>query len=260
MSNDRGGRVSDESARDNRKVAPADEAGEDLHVHRPKPLSGLREIATEIGVIVLGIVIAIGGEQVVEAIHWNHKVAGAEAALREELAVDLSYAQEQQDLHPCADRYFDLLQSAIADNRPDIVRKLYEAGRPIDEHPWRVDSWNAALSGQVPDHLSPNRVVAYSLAFRFVSGERDSQWDMVDLYAQAMTGRFGLLHDPEVMYDQLKAVDRLRAKEAQRADITGAFLRSAREDLGITKTERRAAEFRQRVESCETRLKAIAAP
>lgn len=60
--------------------------------------------------------------------------------------------------------------------------------------------------------------------------------------------------------DQLKAVDRLRAKEAQRADITGAFLRSAREDLGITKTDRRAAEFRQRVESCEAGLKAIGAP
>lgn len=252
--------MSDEQAPDNGDVAPADAAGEDMHVHRPKPLHGWREIATEIGVIVVGIAIAIGGEQVVEAIHWNHTVAGAETALQNELAIDLSYAQEQQDLNPCANRYFDLLQSAIAENRTDVVRKLYEAGRPIDEHPWRVDAWNAALSGQVPDHLSPKRVVAYSLAFRFVTGERESQWDMVDLYAQAMTGRFGLLHDPQVKNDQLKAVDRLRAKEAQRADITGAFLRDTREDLGVTKTERRAAEFRQKVESCETQLKAIAAP
>ncbi|HZZ32218.1 MAG TPA: hypothetical protein VFE10_09520, partial [Phenylobacterium sp.] len=85
-------------------------------------------------------------------------------------------------------------------------------------------------------------------------------WEMVDLYAQAMTGRFGLLHDPQVMNDQLEAVDRLRAKEAQRIDITDAMLRSVREDLGIAQSNRRAAEFRQRVQSCETRLNSIAAP
>ena len=40
--------------------------GEDIHVHRPKPLHGPREILTEVGVIVIGIVIALvlkeGGE------------------------------------------------------------------------------------------------------------------------------------------------------------------------------------------------------
>lgn len=44
-----------------------------MHVHRPKPLHGWREVSLEIGVIVIGIVIAIGLEQTVEFFHHQHQ-------------------------------------------------------------------------------------------------------------------------------------------------------------------------------------------
>lgn len=236
------------------------DAEEAMHIHRPKPLHGVRELLTEIAVIVVGIVIAIVGEQTVEALHWRHKVSAAENAIKKELAVDLSYAAEQQAMSPCATRYIDLLQQAVAKNRPDVVMALYRIGPPLHSHPWRVDTWTAALTGQVPDHLPPKRVGDYSLAFRFVTSLHDQQWELVDLYAQAMSGRFGRLDDPAVANDQLKAADRLRANELRRSDITRALLSTSLTNLGTSPSTDRAAEFRQRVHDCEASVNAIASP
>lgn len=49
-----------------------------MHIHKPKPLHGVREFSSEISVIVVGILIALGLEQTVESLHWRHKVEQAE--------------------------------------------------------------------------------------------------------------------------------------------------------------------------------------
>lgn len=228
--------------------------------HKPKPWRGGREFAKEIGTIVIGVLLALAGEQMVETLSWKHRTAEAEAKLRQELAVDLSYAAEQQALGACANRYIDVLQQAVARNRPDVVEALHRLGPPTDQHPWRIDTWTAALDAQAPDHMSPGRVQAYSLEARFVNSEETQQWELFDLWAEAMTGRFRGLSDPGVRNDLLKTADRLRGNEARRADITGAFLKSSREDLGLEPATSRAAEFRKRVKDCEAGLRTIAAP
>jgi hypothetical protein len=45
-----------------------------MDIHKPKPVHSWREFFSEIIVIVTGIVIALRGRKVVEAIHWHHKV------------------------------------------------------------------------------------------------------------------------------------------------------------------------------------------
>ena len=52
-----------------------------MHFHLPKPLHGWREFAGEVGIIVLGVLIALGFEQVVEDVHWRGEVREAKAAL-----------------------------------------------------------------------------------------------------------------------------------------------------------------------------------
>lgn len=59
-----------------------------MHIHRPKPLHGLRELAVEIGVIVIGVLIALFAEQTVERLDWAHKVDIANAAMTEEITKD----------------------------------------------------------------------------------------------------------------------------------------------------------------------------
>jgi hypothetical protein len=47
-----------------------------MHVHLPKPLHGWREFAGEVGVIVIGVMIALGAQQLLEDWHWRSEVAG----------------------------------------------------------------------------------------------------------------------------------------------------------------------------------------
>lgn len=230
-----------------------------MDIPKPKPWRGGPEFLKEIGTIVIGVLIALAGEQIVETLNWRHKTAEAEAGLRRELAVDLSFAAEQQGLGACANRYIDLLQRAVAANRPDVIATLYRLGSPTHPHPWRIDTWTAALNAQVPDHMAGDRVQAYSLAARFVNSEETQQWELVDLYSQAMAGRFGHLSEPTVANDELKAADRLRANEARRADITEAFLRTSRDSLGLLPSTERAAEFRKVTQDCEANLKTVPA-
>ncbi len=37
-----------------------------MDIHKPKPVHSWREFATEIGIVVIGIAIALGGEQIIE--------------------------------------------------------------------------------------------------------------------------------------------------------------------------------------------------
>ena len=72
-----------------------------MEVHA-KAVHSWRELLSEIGVIVIGVIIALGAEQAVEAIHWRHKVADAEEAMSRELSNNLGFAAGQMALKNCA--------------------------------------------------------------------------------------------------------------------------------------------------------------
>src|SRR5689334_14307015 len=55
-----------------------------MHFHLPKPLHGWREFAGEVGIIVIGVLIALGAEQVVERLHHRWQVNQALEKLRAE--------------------------------------------------------------------------------------------------------------------------------------------------------------------------------
>ena len=45
-----------------------------MHFHLPKPLHGWRQFAGEVGIIVVGVLIALGAEQLVASWHWRSEV------------------------------------------------------------------------------------------------------------------------------------------------------------------------------------------
>jgi len=236
-----------------------------MEIHKPRPWHGLRELAKEVAVIVIGVAIALTGEQGVETLHWAHKTHVAEQAMGQELANDLAFAQEQQRLSPCADRYIDALQNAVQANRPDLigmVRALsgLPSGGPIDNHTWTLDTWKAALAGQVTDHLPAREVQVYARLFDLVTAERDAQSETVSLAAEVSTGRFGRLDNPVVAADQLKALDRLRLNEQNRRQISSVMLRVSKAELGLTPSTARAAEFERWIAGCEANAAKLPTP
>ena len=57
-----------------------------MHLHMPKPLHGWREFIHEFTIVVLGVLIALGANQMVENWAWSNKVRHAESAMCLELA------------------------------------------------------------------------------------------------------------------------------------------------------------------------------
>ena len=73
-----------------------------MDIHLPKPFHNWREFAKEYGIIVLGVLTALGLEQAIEAIHHRNEVQEAREALNREMAHNLTSLQQTLDQRPCA--------------------------------------------------------------------------------------------------------------------------------------------------------------
>jgi hypothetical protein len=76
-----------------------------MDIHKPKPWHGVREFLKEFGVIVLGVLVALGAEQSVEWLHRQAEVRDAREALRAEIADDMMWAETSQRRAICGRRY-----------------------------------------------------------------------------------------------------------------------------------------------------------
>lgn len=84
-----------------------------MHVHLAKPLHGWREFVGEVGIIVLGVLIALGAEQVVETLHWRNEGREFRTAVDHELALNL-YTYEFYELQRgCVRRRLAELQTFL---------------------------------------------------------------------------------------------------------------------------------------------------
>jgi hypothetical protein len=226
-----------------------------MEVHA-KSVHSWKELLSEIGVIVIGVMIALGAEQAVETIHWSHKVADAEVAMGRELSSDLGYAAGQVALKDCAAKYFDRMEAAIRDHRQDTFRGLAAMTPPFNSHPWVEESWTAAIGSEIPDHISREKLSAYAIAFRRVQTERDLQFSMQDRYGEVVgAGEPGTT--PEIAYAQLAALNKLKADNGITVVVAEAMLNVQARDLGIAPDPQIAAAQTGAATVCEKQLKAI---
>jgi hypothetical protein len=90
-----------------------------MHFHLPKPLRGWREFAGEVGIIVLGVLIALGAEQLVEKVHQKQEGLQAEQTIRNEIGVNLGRLQSRMGIYPCVRGRIDEIQKLLDDASPD---------------------------------------------------------------------------------------------------------------------------------------------
>jgi hypothetical protein len=213
-------------------------------------------LLSEIGVIVIGVMIALGAEQAVEAIHWSHKVADAELAMGRELSSDLGYAVGQVAMKDCAAKYLNRMEAAIKGRRQDAFRALTAMTPPFNSHPWVAESWTAAIGSEIPDHISRERLEAYAFAFRRVQTERDRQFAMQDHFGEVVgAGEPGIT--PEIAYAQLAALNKLKADNVITLAVAQALLNVQAKDLGIAPDRQIADQQTGAAAICERELKAV---
>jgi hypothetical protein len=62
-----------------------------MEIHKPKAVHGWREFLTEIGIIVIGVLIALAAEQLVEWGRWQEKIGVGRDAIHKEIATNGTY-------------------------------------------------------------------------------------------------------------------------------------------------------------------------
>jgi hypothetical protein len=133
-----------------------------MHIYLPKPLHGWRAFSGEVGIIVLGVLIALAADQAVEDWQWHRKADRAIELLRQEIADEYVEAAEAAITAPCVDRQLQ-----------DLEARLSSAGgrfKPAPSYPglfgdvtfrapsrvWSDDVWRSVVSDGVASHLKDN--------------------------------------------------------------------------------------------------------
>ncbi len=183
-----------------------------MEIHKPKPVHSWRELLTEIGVVVIGVCIALSAEQTVEAFHWQHKVRDVAQAMRLELRDDDGpQAYTRVAISACLDRQLDAIQSATGagHSRQEIV-SLIGAYRPPNRT-WDTESWKVALASDIGSHVAADQMIEWSKPFRAMPElQTANAREHADWTALQPTGRAGERLAPSETDTVLAAVQRLR--------------------------------------------------
>lgn len=133
-----------------------------MHFHLPKPLHGWREFVGEVGIIVVGVLIALAADETVETFRWRHQVELGEEELKAPVERDLGNAAQRVIEANCVARRLSelsaLLEHAQSEGRLPVIG-------PIDEPPkgpWTFQTWDALVAGQIVAHMPQKKMMAYS--------------------------------------------------------------------------------------------------
>jgi hypothetical protein len=140
-----------------------------MHLHLPKPLHGWREFLGEVGIIVVGVLIALGAEQIVETVHWRSEARDFRKAVNHELSMNLVIYQVAELQQPCAKRRLDELQTYLDQSSDGATVHL---GGKIGEPLWMgeyTSVWDNK-DAQVVAHIPVEERLKYAALYDDMRG------------------------------------------------------------------------------------------
>lgn len=151
-------------------VAPSADEGDPVDVHKPKPFHSWREFFGEVGIIVIGVLIALAGEQAVEALHWRERVSAAEESMRKELAEDNgAQAMARLQFAPCLDRALAANQQRLLAERDRGIPFTAATLVPPPFRTWDNDAWRAAVSSEATSHMKIDVMYNWSSPYALIA-------------------------------------------------------------------------------------------
>lgn len=192
-----------------------------MEIHKPKAAHSVREFLIEIGTIVCGILIALGLEQAVETLHWQHKVHAAEDAMRAELLVDDGPQIYQRiAMHDCLTARLEAIRSGVeaGASRAEMVRLI--DGYHLDFLTYDSLAHDDATHAGVADHMSQAALETWTKAYSAMpSMERINDQEARDLgRLRALRRTGGPLSEAEQTH-VLEAVEGLGVEEHNMASF-----------------------------------------
>jgi len=164
-----------------------------MEIHKPKPVHNWRELLTEIGVVVIGVGIALAGEQMVEWLHWRAQVSEAKGVIATELVVNMRSADNRLSAHVCTVRRLDEL-ALILDNaaKKGSLPPLGNIAMP-PRNIWPTGAWESVVASQTATHFPRQLLTNIATAYRSVeriqiNSDREIEaWNI--LYSMVGPGR-----------------------------------------------------------------------
>lgn len=143
----------------------------DIH-HKRHVFQGWREFLKEVGIIVLGVLIALGAEQIAVAVHEARTAARAEALVRDEFALNVAFARERVASTPCMlSRLDELRRVLLKTSDKAALPNLGEIGH-VPERPFEWEAWKSMVSAGLVDHLTDQQRWSYQHVYPALRGSQ----------------------------------------------------------------------------------------
>jgi hypothetical protein len=137
-----------------------------MEIHKPKPIHNWREFLKEVGIIVLGVSIALAAEQAVEYVHWRNQVQAARQALVQELARNMRNGASRVVMASCAEERLDKLADVLdAASRSGALPPVSEALMDTPQMDWPTSTWKSVTSSDVASHFPRNEINGLGLVY-----------------------------------------------------------------------------------------------
>jgi len=237
-----------------------------MHVHLPKAFHGWRELAKEVGIIVLGVLIALSFEQLVQIWHWRNETRMTRQELASELSYDALFAGERVAIEECLrDRIKDLtakLNNAgghwtadpmvFGKPRKAIAGNVLVTGIPMayraPQRPFLSDGWETAKSSAVLDHMGRDDIHDFEFAYKGIGEIRTLEDEETSLEPQLSFLSFDQNLDPQSRVQALVVLARLDLLNSDIALIARQMLAGIRSmdlQLGMLRRLKRVQTFEQ---------------
>ncbi|MDQ3038253.1 MAG: hypothetical protein M3R16_00390 [Pseudomonadota bacterium] len=125
----------------------------------PKPMHGWRSFVGEVGIIVLGVLIALGAQQFASNREQRLRAELSLAAVREELAIDMGVYDERTLQEPCITRRMEEMTRVLSDaRRTRHLPIINEIGKSIARPTLRTAWQEASQSGDIHQWPTADRI------------------------------------------------------------------------------------------------------
>ena len=185
---------------------------------RLKPPHGWNAVAWELGIVTLGVLIALGAQQWAEARSWDSKVAASKAALRDELAEHYGYAVEFRVVYPCMQAQLDQLRDRVNKSGATLTpAPVYKD--PDDDFVFRkptkfypTDAWEEAINDGVVQRFDP--AMRRQLAGHYASLSRLTALEAANMDSEQalMVLARPMPLDPGVRYQIANSIEQLSGR------------------------------------------------
>ena len=188
-----------------------------MDIHKPKHVGNWRELAEEVAIIVLGVLIALGAEQLVQRMEWRHKRHAAEEAMRAELRDDDGpQAVIRSAMHPCVQQSLDAIRAGAEQGAGrDAMRRMIDGYR-LPFLTWDSLAYQGAMASDISVHMPSETMQLWTSAYAVIPAlDRANEREFQHLAQLRSLSRTGGALSPAERDRVIAAVEALRADELE---------------------------------------------